>query len=375
MNVIERTARRVDRAQQGFAPAAFAFGVVKKFGDDRGGSLAALITYYGFVALFPLLLLLFTILAVVVGTNTSFTRSVEHSALSHFPVVGTTLKANITVVHHNATLGLVVSLLILTWGAQGAIQSGQYAMAQVWNVPGAVRPNFWVRLVRSLLMMGFLGAFLLLGTTAAGFASFARGWPVVAQAGSAALSLVLNVLLYVAAFRILTPKQVGTRVLLPGAVVGGLAWTVLQYAGTLIVGHTLHDNRSIYGFFAVVLGLIAWIYLGAQMTVYAAELNVVKARRLWPRAMVQPPLTEADRRVLAAISHQAVRRPEQHVAVTFRPSDADPGAGGERGGPAASEADIGGGGHGEADGGAATSEADGGGGPAGSPAGDRGTEP
>ena len=334
MNVIERVARRVDRAQQGFGPAAFAFGVVKKFGDDRGGSLAALITYYGFVALFPLLLLLFTVLAVVVGTNASFTRSVEHSALSHFPVVGNTLRANITVAHHNATLGLVVSVLVLLWGAQGAVQSGQFAMAQVWNVPGAVRPNFWVRLARSLLMMGFLGVFLLVGTVAAGFASFARGWPLAAQVGSAALSLVSNVALYLAAFRILTPKQVGTRVLVPGAVAGGLAWTVLQYAGTLIVGHTLHDNRSIYGFFAVVLGLIAWIYLGAQMTVYAAELNVVKARRLWPRAMVQPPLTEADRRVLAAISRQAVRRPEQHVTVSFRPPEGEDGGdpGGE--GPA-----------------------------------------
>lgn len=319
MNVFERVARRVDRAQQGFAPAAFAFGVVKKFGDDRGGSLAALVTYYGFVSLFPLLLLLFTILAVVVGTS-SFAKSVEHSALAHFPVVGNGkngLSTNINVVHRNATPGLVVSSLVLVWGAQGAIQSGQYAMAQVWNVPGAVRPNFWVRLVRTLLMMAFLGVFLVVSTAAAGFTSFAHGLPLVAKVGSAVLSLVLNVVLYVAAFRILTPKQVGTRALLLGAALGGLAWTVLQYAGTLIVGHTLRDNQSIYGIFASVLALVAWIYLGAQMTMYAAEVNVVKERRLWPRAMVQPPLTEADQRVLAAISQQAVRRPEQHVDVTF----------------------------------------------------------
>jgi YihY family inner membrane protein len=334
MNVIERAVRRVDRAQQGFGPAAFAFGVVKKFGDDRGGSLAALVTYYGFVSLFPLLLLLFTILALVVGGNTSFARSVEHSALANFPVVGSTLRRNITVVHRNSVPGLVISLVILVWGAQGAIQSGQFAMAQVWNVPGVVRPNFWVRLVRTLVMVGFLGIFLVLGTAAAAFASFAHGWGPVAKAGGVVLSLVLNVFLYVAAFRILTPKQVGTRVLLPGAVLGGIAWTVLQFAGTLIVGHSLHNNKDIYGVFASVLALIAWIYLGAQMTMYAAEVNVVKARRLWPRAMVQPPLTDADRRVLAAISQQAVRRPEERVHITFHPlegePDADDAPGGER---------------------------------------------
>jgi YihY family inner membrane protein len=338
VNVIERAARRVDRAQQGFGPAAFAFGVVKKFGDDRGGQLAALVTYYGFVSLFPLLLLLFTVLALVVGGSTSFTKSVESSALAHFPLVGNTLATNIKVVHRNSAPGLVVSLLVLVWGTQGAIQSGQFAMAQIWNVPNVVRPNFWARLTRTLLMMAFLGFFLVLSTAAAAFASFAHGWGSLATAGSVVLTLLLNVLLYVAAFRILTPKQVGTNVLLPGAVLGGTAWTALQFAGTLIVGHTLRDNESIYGVFASVLALVAWIYLGAQMTIYAAELNVVKARRLWPRAMVQPPLTDADRRVLAAISRQAVRRPELRLEVSFQPSESgdgerEPVEGGHDGGP------------------------------------------
>ena len=65
MNVAERLVRRVDRAQQGVRPLAFAVGVFKKFGDDRGGSLAALLTFYGFLSLFPLLLLLVTILGLL----------------------------------------------------------------------------------------------------------------------------------------------------------------------------------------------------------------------------------------------------------------------------------------------------------------------
>ena len=72
-----------------------------------------------------------------------------------------------------------------------------------------------------------------------------------------------------------------------------------------------------YSVFATVLGLIAWIYLAVQVTVYAAEVNVVLARRLWPRSIVQPPLTEADRASMALQALQNQRRPEQQVEVTF----------------------------------------------------------
>jgi len=142
MNPVERAVRRIDRAQQHFAPAAFVFGVVKKFGDDRAGSLAALIAYYGFLSFFPLLLLLVSILGIVAGGNRSFAASVEHSALSQFPVIGNQLSENIKALHRSSTAGLIVGLLGLVWGAQAAFQAGQYAMAEVWNVPGVVRPNF-----------------------------------------------------------------------------------------------------------------------------------------------------------------------------------------------------------------------------------------
>jgi hypothetical protein len=80
----------------------------------------------------------------------------------------------------------------------------------------------------------------------------------------------------------------------------------------------------VYGVFATVLGLLAWIYLGVEITVYAAEINVVVARRLWPRSIVQPPLTQADRAVLAAQVLQNQRRDDQHVEVSYddRPAEA-----------------------------------------------------
>jgi len=317
MNRLERVARRADRFQQGFSPAAFVFGVVKKFGDDRAGSLAALVAYYGFLSLFPLLLVLLTALGMVLGGDPALKASVEKSALAQFPVIGDQLGRNISALDDNSTVGLVVGILGLLWGSQGAIQAAQYAMAEVWNIPGVVRPSFWARLARTYAMIGVLGAFLVLSTAAAGVAGFTGSWPALAQAGTLLLSLALNVLLYTVAFRVLTPKQIGTGGLLPGAVLGGVAWTVLQYVGTLFLDHTLRNTSHVYGFFAIVLGLVAWIYLGAEITLYAAEVNVVHARHLWPRGMVQPPLTDADRRVLDAIARQGERRPEQRVRVSF----------------------------------------------------------
>jgi hypothetical protein len=124
---------------------------------------------------------------------------------------------------------------------------------------------------------------------------------------------------------VLTPKGVPTRDLLPGAVLGGAGWTLLQILGTYLVHHFLHTD-SVYGVFGTVLGLIGWIYLACEVTVYAAEINVVLSRRLWPRAIVQPPLTEADRASMALQALQNQRRPEQHIEVTFhdRPGDAEP---------------------------------------------------
>jgi len=129
--------------------------------------------------------------------------------------------------------------------------------------------------------------------------------------------------MYLGGFRALTPKGVPTRSLLPGAVTGGIGWTLLQLLGAFLVHHFLHSN-SVYGVFATVLGLLAWIYLAVEVTVYCAEINVVLERRLWPRAMVQPPLTEADRTVMALQALQNQRRPEQQVEVSF--TDRKPGA-------------------------------------------------
>jgi uncharacterized BrkB/YihY/UPF0761 family membrane protein len=266
--------------------------------------------------LFPLLLLLVTILDLVLVHDAGLRRAVLSAALEKFPGVGGDLRANLHAMHRSSLFGFIVSIAGLAWASLGLAQAGIFAMEQVWNIPGPGRPNYVKRLARSLSFLVILAAGLVITTGLAGLGTAAGKSLGITVAGDTA-SAFINAGLFVAAFRVLTPRGVPTRQLLPGAVAGGVAWTVLQALGGYVVGHYLHTDDAVYGTFGVVLGLVAWIYFGAELTVYAAEINVVWHRRLWPRAIAQPPLTEADQAVMAAQAKQNQRRPEQNVHVSF----------------------------------------------------------
>jgi YihY family inner membrane protein len=317
VNPVERVIRRVDQFQQHREPLAVLFAVVKKYGDDNAGVLVANLTYSAFLAFFPLLLIMVTVLGIVLAGHPGLQHDVRTSVLSQFPVIGTQLTHNITGLHSHTALSLIVGLLGLLWGATGLSQAGLFAMAQVWNVPGPQRPNYWSRLARSF---GFLAA-IGIGVAVSGFlagvgtaASPALGFRIAGPI----LALAVNVLQFFVGYRVLTPKLVATRRLLPGAVIGGGAWTAVQAAAGYLVGHSLRHNTELYGTIAFVLGLLAWLYLGARVALYAAEFNVVLTDRLWPRSIVQPPLTKADEQVLDRQVTENQRRPEQYVSVGFR---------------------------------------------------------
>ena len=314
MNPIERVVRRVDGFQQTHRPLAIGFGVIKKFGDDRAGSLAALIAYYSFLAIFPLLLLMTTILGFAMESNTALQRLVLRSVLRDFPIVGQQLEQSIHPLRGNA-LAVTVGVIGIIWGSLGVTQAGQLAMAEVWNVPGVDRPPFITRLLRGFGLLGVLGLGLVATTAITSFS--AAGGGVLVKGTGVVLPVALNIGLFVLAFRVLTVRSVPTRALLPGAILGAICWSLLQVLGAYLVGTQLRHASEVYGYFASVLGLVSWLFLGAQLTLYSAEANVVWARRLWPRSIVQPPLTEADKRAFDHIALQGERRPEQSVVSTW----------------------------------------------------------
>jgi YihY family inner membrane protein len=316
VNPIEKVVRRIDAFQQRHTATSVTFGVMKKFGDDNAGTLVTNLAYSAFVALFPLLLVLVTVLGLVLADNPSARTTILNSTLSQFPLIGQQLGHNVHSLHRSSMVGLVIGLVGLVWGSTGLAQSGLFAMAQIWNLPGPDRPNFVKRLGRSGLFLAVLGVGVLVTTAVASFGTFGRH--NVALGGLAeVVAVAVNIGVFFLAFRVLTPKAVETRRLWPGAVIGGVGWTILQAVGGYLVGHDLRNDGALYGTFGLVLGLLAFVYLSAELTIYAAEVNTVLADRLWPRGMVQPPLTEADQRSMAYQATQNQRRPEQDVSVDF----------------------------------------------------------
>jgi YihY family inner membrane protein len=315
MNPVERAMRRADAAQQRHPVTAFLFAISKKFGDDNGGALVANLAYAAFVSVFPLLLILVTILVNVAAGDPSLRNRLISGATAQFPLVGNQLAHNIHALKRATAASLIAGLLLLAWGANRLAQAGLFTMAQVWNLPGPARPGYFPRLARGAVFLGVLALGVALSSLLGGLVTYGAhslAFRVLAQA----LAGLSSIGLYFAAFRVLTPGGVPARRLVPGAVVGGIFWTALQAVGAYLVHHDLRSD-SVYGIFATVLGLVAWIYLAAEAAVYAAEVNVVLARRLWPRAIVQPPLTDADRTSMALQALQNQRRPEQQVEVTF----------------------------------------------------------
>ena len=317
MNPVEKVIRKVDATQRRFTPTAFVFGVIKKYGDDNGGVLVTNLAYAAFIALFPLLLVLFTILGLIAAHDPSFRESaVKNAVANQIPLIGQTLTSNVGTLQRSSQIGLIVGLIVLIYGATSLAQAGLFTMEQVWNLPGPARPGYVQRLGRAMLFLVLLGAGVIVTTGLASLSTYLHGrgfW----------FKLLLNVVtaafgagMYLGAFRALTPKGVPTRNLLPGAIIGGILWTVLQVLSAWLVHRFLHSNSG-YGVFATVLGLLAWIYLATEITVYSAEISVVLARRLWPRSIVQPPLTEADRAAMALLARQNQRRPEEHIEVTW----------------------------------------------------------
>jgi YihY family inner membrane protein len=319
VNPVEAALRRVDRYQQRHPVVGLPFAVVKKFGDDKGGNLITLLAWNAFFALLPLLLVLVTLLGYLLRRNPAMQQQILHSAFAEFPIIGNQLQTNVHSLHTNG-FGLVVGVAGSLWGARGVTQAGQHAMAELWNIPGKERPSFWTRQVRGLALLLVFALGLVATTLLTGFGSLGNRSAVFRLANLTAAAGV-NVGLFLLGFRVLTPRQVPLRRLVAGAVVAGIGWQGLLAAGGYLVGHNLKHATEVYGFFAAVLGLLSWLYLGSELTLYAAEVNVVLTRRLWPRSILQPPLTGPDQRALTDLAKQEERRPEQSVEVSFSDQD------------------------------------------------------
>ncbi len=305
----------IDRYQQRHRRLTFIAAVVKKFQDDQAGSLAALIAYYGFVSLFPLLLVFVSILGFVIHGDPAEQQKVLSGTLGQVPLLADLIKESGKSAISGSGAALGIGLITSLLAGLGVTNAAQNAFNRVWHVPFKQRPDYVKTRVRGLGLLLALGTLLIASTLVAGFTTAAaHGLP--ADIAGVLLALLLNIALFTALFRLLSAVDVSTRALLPGAIVGAIGWQIVQHLGGLWAGKVAHET-TYYGTFGIVLGLMAVLYLGAQITVFAAEINVVRCRRLYPRSLFGPPLTDADKRALTSSAEVEERVHEENVDVTF----------------------------------------------------------
>jgi membrane protein len=312
--------RRADALQRRHGFLAFPFAVLKKFGDDRAGQLAALIAYYGFFSLFPLLLVFATAAAFLIRNDPGLRQSLLDSLLGLFPVVGTEIGREIDESVRELSgspAAMIVGILGALWTGTAVVAAAQHAMNDVWDVPRTERPGLLMRTVRAFLLLFVFTGSVVVSTFLSGTGA-ETGWGAIVLKAIAVAGLVLvSVAVFAFAFRILTVATVTWRDVLPGATVAAVGWTGLLMVGTWVVDRQISRASLAYGVFAVVIGLLAWIYLAALLFLLAAEVNVVRARHLWPRSLVDPPLATKDREVLAEQAEEERARPEESVQVRF----------------------------------------------------------
>jgi YihY family inner membrane protein len=330
-----RVVERLDALQRRHPAAGFPLAVLYKYVDDAGGNLAALIAYYGFLSLFPLLLLLATVLGLVLSGDPHLQRQVIDSALGQFPVVGRQLGEPKRL--GGGAVGLTVGIVGSLYGGMGVGQAVQTAMNTAWSVPRNSRPDPLRARGRSLLLLATAGL-AVLGTTvlstlgSSGAGSFGPVLKVLVLLASVAL----NAVVFVFAFRVSTARPLTVRDVAPGAVAAAVVWQLLQSFGVVYVGHVVKNASATNGVFALVLGLLAFLYLTATAIVLCAEINVVRVDRLHPRALLTPftdnvDLTRGDRRSYTGLAKAQRSKGFEEVDVTFHPQErggeADEGSG------------------------------------------------
>ncbi|MGX9789808.1 YihY/virulence factor BrkB family protein [Mycobacterium sp. MMS18-G62] len=322
MNPIERAIRSVDCWQQRHPVVAFPVAIVKKFGDDEAGNLVALLTYYAFLATFPLLLAFTAILGVALRKYPDLHAKVVNSAFAEFPIVGTQIHQQLGVEQVASTgVALTAGIVVSVLGGRGFAHALQNTLNTLWAVPKVDRPGFLPRYLRTFSLIVLLGLIVVVtgaASTAAGAATSIGFGALGARIVSVVVGMILGFGFFLILFRVAASGQVSTRCMLLGAAISAVGWQLLLIIAGFVVAHQLRHAQAVAGVFGAVLGLLAWLALQATVIVHAVEADVVRAKHLWPRSILAPPLTEADKSYYTAALRAEAQRPEQKVEIAYQ---------------------------------------------------------
>jgi membrane protein len=246
--------------------------------------MAALLTYYGFLSLFPLLIVATSVVQILLHSRPDIQQDIISHLVQYFPAgLSDQLLSNIKDLH-GVGFALIVSILVILWGAKGIADVFQYSLNHIWHVPQAERPGFPKNSLRSLSII-IIAA---LGFTAASFLSGIAA-SLDRTGGSRIVSSITIILILFCVFWSLfklglaPAAKAGNRALFRSSLVAAVGIAILQIIGGYLVTHQLNKLKLLYGAFAVTLGLLFWIYLQAKLTIYAIEVGSVYEKKLWPR--------------------------------------------------------------------------------------------
>lgn len=317
-NFIQQLLSKLDAFQRKHKPMAFPYAVVKKYGDDDSGHQSALITYYGFLSLFPLLIVATSVIDLISRHNAHLRESLLTNIDKYFPIVGDQLQSNLSG-NSKTGLALAIGIIVALYGARGIADAVRSVLDHAWAVPRVKRTGFPMNILKSVGMLvgaglGLLVTAILTGYTASalGHAWYVRIIPVVVNIG-----LLYLIFMYV--FYIGTSRRFARKDLRMGALTAAIGLLLLQYLGAVLIKHQLHNLQGLYGQFALVLSLLFWIYLQAQVFTYAIEINTVHTYKLWPRSLTGKDLTHGDEKAYALLAKKEALRPkpEEEINVTF----------------------------------------------------------
>lgn len=310
---------RVDAIQRRYPVLGYPIAVGYKFFDDLGAYLAALLTYYAFISLFPVLLLASTVLSWILRGRPEWQDTLLNSALGEFPVIGDQLKAPAAL--DGGTGAVVIGVLGALYGALGAAQALQYAANIVWQVPRNSRPNPFAARGRSFILLVTAGFGLLLTTAASIFVTrYISGTP--ATLAIHLLSVLMSAAVFLAAYQMATAASLRLADLWVGAVVTAIGWEALKTYGATYVNTVIKHASAINSIFAFVLGMIAFIYAAAALIVLSLEIDVVRRKHLYPRALLTPftddvELTEGDQKAYVGQAKSMRAKGFEEIDVSF----------------------------------------------------------
>jgi YihY family inner membrane protein len=320
----------LDGWQRRHPAVAFPAAVVRKFLDDRASNLAALVTYYAFFSVFPLVLVFVSILGYLLQDDPTLREKIIDSAVGRIPVVGTQLDNAVEPLTGNS-IALALGLATALWAGLGVMLALTRAFEEIWDVPRIEQHGALAARARGVVVLLALAIGLVASTIATGSAVTGSIGPGAQKVGAFVVSFALNALVFLVTFGVLNARSLRIREIAPGVVLAALGSLALQSLGGWYVTHAVERASDTYGTFAVVIGLLSWFWLGSNLLLFSAEVNVVLHRRLWPRSFAGR-LSPADQEALRDAAASARQDARQDIEVTFSEDGAerDPASADER---------------------------------------------